>query len=201
MMKFQSAKIHKTLALPNDSVCHIRWAKWDDLEQLTVFINTISKEDTFVFSAPEDVETLASEAKFLSEALTDGSLREGSFLVADVDGTIVGTGGVRLDKTGRSRTKHRATFGISVLADYRGVGIGDALMEISIDHARNFLENVSIITLTAFADNEPAVNLYKKHGFVETGRLEKAYYRQGKYWDEILMALYLDEDHSHPNPK
>ena len=192
-MKFETGKVHRKLLLDDGRECLIRWATWDDLEQLTAYINELAQEDAFVFYSPVDKETLETESKFLSGALTDGSLGIGSFLVVEVDGKIIGTGGVRIDESGKSRTRHRTTFGISILDGYRGKGIGSAMMEISIDHARNFLENISLITLTAFADNHPAINLYKKYGFVEVGRLEKAYYRQEKYWDEISMALHLGE--------
>ncbi len=190
-MEFKSGKIHKTLQIPDGRECRIRWATWDDLTELTNFINAIAQEDTWVAYSPVDSETLESEAKFLSSALTDGSLKKGSFLVAEVEGKIIGTGGPRLETTGRDRSKHIASFGISILADYRGFGVGSALMEVSIDHTKNFLLVIEKMILTVFSGNEVAQNLYKKYGFNEYGRLENGLKKDGKYYDQIYMEKAL----------
>jgi putative acetyltransferase len=44
------------------------------------------------------------------------------------------------------------------------------------------------VELTVFADNERAIALYKKLGFVEEGLKKKAAIRNGQYEDEYLMA-------------
>jgi RimJ/RimL family protein N-acetyltransferase len=190
-MEFKSGKIHKTLQLQDGRECHIRWATWDDLTELTIFINAIAQEDTWVACSPVDSETLESETKFLASALADGSLNKGSFLVAEVESRVIGTAEVRIESAVRDRSKHLASFGILVLADYRGLGMGDALIEISIDHAKNFLPAIEKIILTVFSGNEVAQNLYKKYGFSEYGRLENGLKKGGKYYDQIYMEKTL----------
>ena len=49
------------------------------------------------------------------------------------------------------------------------------------------------LTLHVFPHNEAAIALYRKHGFVEEGRLVRHYRRaNGELWDAIAMALVLD---------
>ena len=70
---------------------------------------------------------------------------------------------------------------IFVLSEYRNKSIADQLMKKVIDEA---IENKKInITLEVRKDNIPAINLYKKHGFVEKA-IRKGYY---KGTDGILM--------------
>ena len=70
----------------------------------------------------------------------------------------------------RSRRKvaHRACFGISILKEYWGMGIGRVLMEASIDCARQ--AGYTQLELEVVADNERAVSLYRCAGFEEYGR-------------------------------
>ncbi len=190
-MEFKAGKVHKTFQTKSGKACVIRWTKWDDLQQLTDFINKIAQEDAFLPYSPIDKETLESESKFLASALTDGSTKKGSFVVAEVDGRIVGASDVRTQTRSRDRSKHVVVFGIIISKKYRGEGIGGHLITTVLDHAENFLEGIKLVTLTAFAENEPAVNLYKKHGFVEVGKIPNALYRKNSYSDEIIMIKEL----------
>ena len=84
-MEFKAGKVHKTFQTKSGKACVIRWAKWDDLQQLTDFINEIAQEDTYISFSPEDDVTLEFESKFLSSVLSDGSLRRASYIVAEID--------------------------------------------------------------------------------------------------------------------
>ncbi|MBP7018259.1 GNAT family N-acetyltransferase [Candidatus Saccharibacteria bacterium] len=190
-MEFKTGKVHKTFATKSGKTCIIRWAKWDDLQQLTDFINEIAQEDTYISFSPEDDVTLEFESKFLSSVLSDGSLRRASYIVAEIEGNIVGASGVSLETKSRARSRHVASFGISILEQYRGEGIGDSLIEIAIIHAQDFLEDIKLITLTAFAENKPAIGLYEKHGFKQVGKIPNALFRKNSYSDEIIMIKEL----------
>lgn len=48
-----------------------------------------------------------------------------------------------------------------------------------------------ILHLGVKDDNLTAVNLYKKMGFNEIGRHKNFFKIDGKYYDEMLMDLYL----------
>ena len=50
---------------------------------------------------------------------------------------------------------------------------------------------VEKIDLEVFADNIPAIGLYKKFGFIEEGRKIKAIKSNEEYKDIILMSKFL----------
>ena len=65
-------------------------------------------------------------------------------------------------------------------------------MELLVEYGFNTL-NMNRIELSVFYFNPRAFNTYQKVGFVEEGRKRQARYHNGKYQDEIIMAV-LRED-------
>jgi RimJ/RimL family protein N-acetyltransferase len=118
----------------------------------------------------------------LQASLTDPNA--GSF-VADASGAIVGSAGV-----GRSSEAVPATMGMMVAADWRGRGVGSALLAACIDWARSV--GAHKVALDLWPDNEAAFALYRKFGFVQEGYFVKHYRRRnGELWDSIEMGLLL----------
>lgn len=112
----------------------------------------------------------------------DGSIHS---LVAVIDGEVIGQ--LTLHGTTRPRRKHAAGFGMAVRDDWHGRGAGTALMEAMIDLADNWL-NLRRLELEVFVDNEPAIRLYEKFGFVIEGRLVDYAFREGEYADGYVMG-------------
>jgi RimJ/RimL family protein N-acetyltransferase len=187
-MKFVEGLVHKEFTTKTGLSCSIRWPKKEDLRQLTDFINEIAKEDTYVAYGPSDHETLESEAKWLDATLVSCNNGGESYLVAEIDDKIVGVAEIKRDMSGKSRTHHVASFGITILAKARGIGLGNQLTQTCIDHATDHVGGIRIITLTAFSENANAIDLYKKHNFVEVGRIKNALFRQNKYSDQVIMV-------------
>lgn len=106
---------------------------------------------------------------------------------AIVNGTLAGYAGLHIEK--HPRMSHSATMGILVDVPYQGKGIGKQLMEQLLELADNWLMLVRV-DLAVFTDNERAIGLYKKYGFVEEGIRRYAVKRAGKYTDEHIMARY-----------
>mgnify|MGYP000881771877 CR=1 FL=1 len=110
-------------------------------------------------------------------------------LVAIIDGRIVGSAGVSAVRS-RRKVAHRARFGISILKEYWGMGIGRVLMEASIDCARQ--AGYSQLELEVVADNERAVSLYRRAGFEEYGRNPRGYRSAASGYQELVhMRLEL----------
>jgi ribosomal protein S18 acetylase RimI-like enzyme len=86
-------------------------------------------------------------------------------------------------------TAHVATIGLGVRKDWRGKGIGGALVSESIRWAASI--GVEKIILSVYPSNTPAVALYRKFGFVEEGRLVNQSRKSYGYEDEILMGRWL----------
>jgi len=84
-----------------------------------------------------------------------------------------------------------ADIGMLVTERWRGKGVGTALLEAAISWAR--AAGAHKLALEAWPDNTPALQLYRKAGFVEEGRKVRHYRRSnGELWDSVLMGLRLD---------
>lgn len=81
-------------------------------------------------------------------------------------------------------------IGMMVAREWRGRGVGLALMEAAIAWARE--QGLHKLSLDVFPHNEAAIALYRKFGFVEEGRRVKQYRRRnGELWDGVEMGLLL----------
>lgn len=107
-------------------------------------------------------------------------------LVACVENEVVGTLGLETFPN-RPRRRHVGGIGMAVRDDWQGKGIGTALMQAAVDMADKWL-NLLRLELEVYVDNEPAIKLYKKFGFVVEGTGKLADFRDGKYEDIYMMA-------------
>jgi ribosomal protein S18 acetylase RimI-like enzyme len=143
-------------------------------------------------------EQVAAEGRWIgSEAPLDRPARRQSFertLDADTAATFVAeAAGLLLGHLGVTLEHGLAEIGMMVSDEYRGQGIGSALMEACIEWCR--AKRAHKITLAVWPHNMPGLALYEKFGFVVEGRLVRHYRRRnGELWDVIVMGLELDSD-------
>lgn len=105
------------------------------------------------------------------------------------DGALLGMGG--LHREGKRKALHRAgIWGMYVVPEARGRGMGRALLRALVDHART-LEGVDRLELGVEATNTAARALYHAFGFVTYGVQPDAYRADGQSWDAELMTLAL----------
>ncbi len=144
-------------------------------------------ETEFLTTYPEEVTfTLEQEEVCLKQK--EESERDAA-LLAEVDGVIAGTAGID-SINAAEKTKHRASFGISIAKAWWGLGIGRELTEACIECARKagYLQ----LELEVVADNSRAMELYKSVGFTEYGRNPKSFRSRNSGWQEnVLMRLEL----------
>jgi L-phenylalanine/L-methionine N-acetyltransferase len=108
--------------------------------------------------------------------------------VAILDGEIVGNLGLEVCISPRRR--HVASFGMGVKDNVQGHGVGNALLTTAKDLADNWL-NIKRIELTVYVNNERAINLYKKSGFIIEGESKSYAFRNGQYVDAYHMARVI----------
>ena len=181
-------KYSRTVLLKDGRACILRNGTEEDAQAvLDNFIRTHEQTD-FLTTYPEETTfTIDQEKAFLKK--TAESPREAE-LVAEIDGIIAGTAGIDPVRTAE-KTKHRASFGISIDKAWWGLGIGRALTEACIECAR--AAGYMQLELEVVAENERAVSLYKSVGFTEYGRNPKAFFSRYSGWQEnVLMRLELD---------
>lgn len=161
----------------------VRYPEIDDVEEMMNFINELSKEKTFIRYQGEQ-ETLESETKYLKSRLEDIQNKKAVHLLAFSGNKLIASTEIHLqDKT----EKHVGVFGISVIKDYRGEGLGKILMELVLKETKENIPGIKIVSLKVYSTNEIGRYLYKKLGFVEYGTLPNGIVRGDKFEDEIMM--------------
>jgi RimJ/RimL family protein N-acetyltransferase len=108
-------------------------------------------------------------------------------LVAIADERVVGHLTVAREEGAVCR--HVASLGIAVGAEWRGRGVGSALMQEAIRWARQM--GIEKLALSVYPDNTAAREMYGRFGFVEEGCLTGHSKKAIGYRDEILMGLWL----------
>lgn len=74
----------------------------------------------------------------------------------------------------------------------QGKGIGTFAVNEMLKHAFNNL-NLHRIELTVLEENERAIHLYEKVGFVKEGVKRRARYKKGKFVNVILYSILKEE--------
>lgn len=178
---------HKAVALKNGNQCLLRNAEGTDAEEFLDYFIKAHGETDYLTTYPDET---GDDLSKMSDRLASTSQSDHAIeIVAVIDGRIAGSAGISMINP-RDKTKHRAEFGVSVLKDYWGMGIGNALTAACIDCARKagYLQ----LELDVVAQNQSAVNLYLKHGFEEYGRNPRGFRtRDGRWQELVLMRLPL----------
>lgn len=94
-----------------------------------------------------------------------------------------------LENPQHPRLRHKTIPGIFTDPSLSGRGIGSALMAFCISYSFDWLA-AKKIELEVFADNEPAIALYRKFNFEPEGLRKASALRNGRYADVLLMGLF-----------
>jgi RimJ/RimL family protein N-acetyltransferase len=156
-----------------DASFQIRTARDDDRVPLAVLFAAVAEErDGIATEPPIDIEARAASWTL-----------EGTF-VAVAAGEIVGSLHLQPSRHGFGE------LGMAVARNWRGRGVGSALLASAIEWARE--RGLHKLSLAVFAHNAAGIALYRKFGFVEEGRRVKHYRRSsGELWDTLEMGLLL----------
>jgi len=163
----------------------LRTPRGEDLDDLLELINSLVDEKAEII-ANEKVSR-EEEIDWLSKALSRLERNETFYLVAEVDGKVVAIS--EIDKRS-GHQKHVGMMGIAVRRGFRDLGIGTEMTKTLVNQAQKM--GLKVLTLSAFASNKRAIHIYEKVGFVQTGRVPKKFFKEGKYIDEIIMAKLLE---------
>ena len=177
----------QTVTLNNGKTARLRNGVAADGAAVFENFNLTHAETDYLLSYPEENSfDPEQEARFLEEKTQSPDEIE---IVALVDGTVAGTAGI--EAVGKKvKVRHRAEFGISVLREYWGLGLGRALTKACIDCAR--AAGYAQLELNAVAENQRALALYRDMGFVEYGRNPKGFRsRTAGYQELVYMRLEL----------
>jgi RimJ/RimL family protein N-acetyltransferase len=180
----RAGKIIKRFIIKGRLKVVLRTPKWEDLDELLELINSLVDEGAEI--SRNKTITREEEISWLASLLARIEKGETSFMVAEVGGRVVASSGVNLHTGYES---HVGSIGIVVKQGYRDSGIGTQIMLTQIDLAKKM--KLEILTLTAFRSNKRAIHVYEKVGFVQTGRIPRKHFKDGKYVDEVIMTDFL----------
>ncbi len=110
-----------------------------------------------------------------------------SFIMGAFDGEeLVGmVGFLKLEKI---KIQHKGIiWGMFVKSDRQGRGIGSELMKKLLEKAAQ-IDHLLKINLDVNAENQAAIHLYEKMGFISFGREKNALFVNNKMYDTILMS-------------
>ena len=146
--------------------------------------NQTHAETDFLLSYPDENSYDAEqEAQFLKDKTESPNEIE---IVAIVDGKVAGTAGI--EAVGKKyKLKHRAEFGISILKEYWGLGLGKALANACIQCAKE--AGYEQLELNVVAENKRALSLYQSLGFEEFGRNPKGFNSRTSGFQELVYML------------
>lgn len=180
-------KYNKLIKLKNGMECCLRNATENDGQLVLDNFNLTHAQTDYLLSYPnENNFDVTQESQFLKEKTDSENEIE---IIAIVDGTVIGTAGIGAVGT-KYKVRHRAEFGISVLKEFWGLGIGRALMTSCIECAK--AAGYSQLELNVVAENVRAISMYEQAGFVEYGRNPKGFNsRMTGFQEVIYMRLEL----------
>jgi len=164
---------------------------------IEIQIEPIADEHIEGFRAALD--TVAREWKYLSlleappledtRAFVLGMIEKSNpQFVALADGKVVGW--CDISRHTFPSHAHTGRLGMGIIPAYRGQGLGRRLIGATLQAARNV--GIERVELSVHADNDKAIALYEKVGFVREGFARKSVRIDGRYLDAIYMALFQE---------
>ena len=170
----------------------LRPARPTDGRGLARLFAAVRSEGRWLITAPGALSE-PSESFWISEMIRAA---EHLVLVAEADGEVVGNILVSVDRG--VATEHIGVLSITIADGWRDVGIGTELVETAQRWARE--RGLRKLSLGVFPENERAIAVYAKRGFVREG-LRRMQYRSGTaFRDEVLMAWFPQESPAPEEP-
>ncbi len=181
----KTGKIVRRFTAKNGRKVILRTPRWEDLDGLLGFINSLSEEDLDVLPERRKI-TRDEEAGWLGNYLAEIERKKALMVIAEINGKVIANSEVT---SKRGANSHVGELGISILSGYRDLGIGTEMLKTLIQESKKI--GLKVLVLHVFANNDRARRVYEKVGFKETGRIPKGIYRKNKYIDRVIMTLAL----------
>lgn len=163
----------------------VRRAQLGDAEALEEYIQQIVDENLPMLYVKESAPSLDETTSFIKKySNSDICL----LVVAIEEGHIIGM----LDATTHSNLQrsHCASFGMSVLNEYRRHGVGSALLTELLLWAKK--HQLKRIELEVFSNNLAAIKLYERAGFQVEGVKKEAVRVDSGFVDILQMVKLVD---------
>jgi RimJ/RimL family protein N-acetyltransferase len=166
------------------STVEIRTARDLDVAALIEYVAALRAERLPTIFRHDGVPTQEEELAFIREYTS-----ENAALFVALDGERI-VGNLAVSAHQHPGTAHGAALGMSVLAPWRGQGIGSRLLDRAIAWAKE--RRLRRLELEVRSNNPGARRLYERKGFEVEGVRRSAHEVDGAFVDAIFMARMLE---------
>lgn len=166
----------------------LRSPREEDIPGLLNYLVVSAGESDFILRYPEECGkyTPEGEAQWIQNK---NASQNAAALVCEVEGKIAGN--CEINRSGRLKTRHRATVAIALLREFWGQGIGTAMFRELIRIGESW-DGVTQMELEFVEGNVRARALYEKMGFRITGvRPDAIRLKDGSLRNEYMMIRKL----------
>jgi len=173
----------REITLKDGRTCVLKPTGPEVAAEMVAYMKITAGETEWLLRYPDEVNfTLEGEQDILGKILDDpGHV----MMAAIVDGKVAGNASIS-GIGNKRKILHRCSLAIALYREYWSLGIGRAMIEYLTQLAKEI--GFSQMDLEVVAENTQAQALYRKCGFIETGRRHNALkFDDGSMHDEILM--------------
>ncbi|UYP45813.1 hypothetical protein NEF87_002098 [Candidatus Lokiarchaeum ossiferum] len=179
--------LQKEYKMRNGQVLQISKANPDDAIRVIKYLNQVGGEsDNLTFGENEFSKTVEQEQEFLSDLQKSNN---SILILGIIDNRLISV--ANLSASSKSRLNHLGEIGISVRKSAWNIGVGNAIMEYLIAWAKAN-QIIRKINLSVRTDNQHAIELYQRFGFVKEGLMTRAMQINGQFYDTLEMGLEID---------
>ncbi|MEG2740329.1 GNAT family N-acetyltransferase [Clostridium sp.] len=157
-----------------------------DAEEMIKYFNVVGGEsENLMFGKDEFKLSVEQEQEYIKAINEESTSR---MILITFENKIIGVGQIVSER--RKRVAHNSSLSLSVKKEHWSDGVGSLIMDELIKFAKNngVTKNIN---LSVNSKNYRGIGLYKKFDFSEIGTHKNNIQIDGKYYDEILMDLYI----------
>ncbi|MEK6746653.1 MAG: GNAT family N-acetyltransferase [Pseudomonadota bacterium] len=145
-------------------------------------VDSVAKEELYIaFLEAPPIEKTQS---YIFEQLQNNM----PHYIALVNGDVVGW--CDISSKHRPVFVHSGILGMGLISQYRGKGIGRAMMQVTLSKAKEI--GLTRVELEVREKNARAIELYKKFGFIVEGIKRNSTKVNGVYENDLVMGLLLE---------
>nr|WP_284040297.1 GNAT family protein [Sphingobacterium sp. lm-10] len=172
--------------MKNGKQVAIRKTELADAAHLLQTIRSYLPQSSFIPKMEQELTMTISQAE---EWISSFIEKENSLqLVAVYEDQIIGN--IELTGSSRKVMAHSAMIGMGMIGGWRNSGLGTALIRAVIDWAQQS-PVLELLWLQLYSENELALALYRKMGFVDAGLIKGFFKKDGRYSDCLTMTLMV----------
>lgn len=141
---------------------------------------TVSLEGKYLLVEPE---TVYSNEQIIAKIESNVDIEKQLMLVAKNENKVIGV--LNANRKMPLKMNHVCEFGLWLIPEYRGYGIGTEMIVVMERWARDI--GLRKICLSVFGNNYKAINLYKKLQYTTSGVQKNHIFMNDEFHDLILM--------------